>query len=206
MRAATLPDLCALPLVAMPDTVFPIAEDVIATLTAAIRAGDEAAFERFHTLYAARLYRYALVLARGDEQEAREVAQTVWVKVAARCEVCVNDSALWAWLSCVARNAFIDQCRARSARERRMVPMDEGAVQHAAAADLDTALRASLRRILEALPPDERELLHAAYVDEQPLAEIAVATGTTYKALESKLGRLRARLRARLLKLLHYES
>lgn len=206
MRAATLPALCALPLVAMPDTVFSPAEDVIATLTAAIRAGNEAAFEQFHSLYAARLYRYALVLARGDEQEAREVAQTVWVKAAARCEVCANDRALWAWLTCVARNAFIDQCRARSARERRMVPMDEDAASYAAAADLDTALRAGLRRILEALPPDERELLQAAYVDEQPLAEIAVATGTTYKALESKLGRLRARLRARLLKLLHHES
>jgi RNA polymerase sigma-70 factor, ECF subfamily len=206
MHAATLPDLGALPLVAMPDTVLPPAEDLSATLTAAIRAGSETAFERFHAIYAARLYRYALVLARGDEHEAREVAQTVWIKVAARCEVCANENALCAWLRCVTRNAFIDQCRARSARERRIVSMDEDATEPATENNLNTALAAGLRTILDELPADERELLQAAYVDEQPLTAIAAAAGTTYKALESKLGRLRARLRARLLKLLHHES
>lgn len=205
MRAAALPGLYALPLDAMPDRVTP-AGNADAALVAAIRAGDEAAFERFHALYAPRLYSYALVLARGDEHEAREVAQTVWVKVATRCDLCPDDAALWAWLRSVARNAFIDQRRARFAREQRIVPLNEDDAGHAAEADLDTVVRAGLRAILDALPSDERELLHAAYLDEQPLAAIAAASGTTYKALESKLGRLRARLRARLLQFLHHES
>ena len=75
-----------------------------------------------------------------------------------------------------------------------------------AVADCDTVLRAGLHAILDALPPDERELLQAVYLDEQPLAALAVASGRTYKALESKLGRLRTQLRARLLQFLRDES
>jgi RNA polymerase sigma-70 factor (ECF subfamily) len=203
MRAVTVPDLRTHPLAAMPDTP---SADPVPALLAAIRAGDEAAFGEFHARYATRLYRYVLVLARGDVAEARETAQTVWVKVATHCAQCADERALWAWLTRVARNAFIDQCRARATRERRIVPIDEDASTHAAAADLDTALRAALRQILDTLPPGERELLHAAYVDEQPLGELAAAEGTTYKALESRLGRLRARLRALLLNTLRHES
>lgn len=201
MRTAAVPDI--LSLVAMPDLP---PSDSVPALLAAIRTGDEAAFGEFHTRYAARLYRYALVLARGDDAEARETAQTVWVKVAAHCAYCDDERALWAWLTRVARNAFIDQCRARTSRERRIVPIDEDGAMHATAAELDTALRAALRQILDTLPPGERELLHAAYVDEQPLGELAAAEGTTYKALESRLGRLRARVRDLLLKTLRHES
>ena len=128
------------------------------------------------------------------------------MKVTARCAVCADDGALWAWLARVARNAFIDQRRARTARKRRVIPMNEDALECRAAEVRDTALRAGFREILDALAPAERELLQAAYVDEQPLAEIAADAGTTYKALESKLGRLRARVRERLLKLLRHES
>ena len=203
MRIAVVPDICPLPLVAMPDLP---PSDPVPALLAAIRAGDEAAFGEFHTRYAARLYRYTLVLARGDDTEARETAQTVWVKVAAHCAQCADERALWAWLTRVARNAFIDQCRARASRERRIVLMDEDAPMHAASTELETALRAALHQILDTLPSEERELLHAAYVDEQPLVELAAAEGTTYKALESRLGRLRTRVRALLLKTLHHES
>jgi RNA polymerase sigma factor (sigma-70 family) len=204
MRAVTVPNLCALPLAAMP--VSDSATDEVFALTAALRNGDETSFRRFHTLYAARLYSYLLVVARGDEGEAREVAQTVWVKVAARCETCADDRALWAWLTRVARNAFIDQRRARMARERRIVPIDENADVHAELAERDTALRAGLREVLAALPADERELLDAVYVDGQPLGAIAAAAGASYKAIESKVGRLRSRVRALLLKSLRHES
>jgi RNA polymerase sigma-70 factor (ECF subfamily) len=203
MRIAVVPDICPLPLVAMPDSP---PSDSVPALLAAIRAGDEAAFGEFHARYAARLYRYSLVLTRGDDAEARETAQTVWVKVAAHCADCADERALWAWLARVARNAFIDQCRTRASRERRIVPIDEDAAAHTVAVELDTALRAALRQILDTLPPGERELLHAAYVDDQPLGALAAAEGTTYKALESRLGRLRARVRAMLLKTLRHES
>ena len=55
------------------------------------------------------------------------------------------------------------------------------------------------------LSPDEQELLQAAYEDERPLQELADEAGQTYKALESRLGRLRQKLKTRLLSQLRNE-
>src|SRR5262245_37106489 len=45
-------------------------------LTAAMCRGDEAAFVQFYDRYHLRLYKHLLVLAGGNETEAREVLQT----------------------------------------------------------------------------------------------------------------------------------
>ena len=75
-------------------------------LTTAIRRGDEPAFTQFHELYSLRLYKYLLVLAKGDEIEAREVLQAVVLKLARKMEVFDEERRLWAWMCRLARNAF----------------------------------------------------------------------------------------------------
>src|SRR6266700_6313898 len=87
-------------------------------LTTAIRGGDEAAFTEFYEVYSLRLYKFLLVLAKGDEIEAREILQTLAVKLAKKFEVFEEEGRMWAWLSRLARNAFVDRCRSR-ARENR---------------------------------------------------------------------------------------
>src|SRR5690348_2963141 len=44
----------------------------ISSLTRRLASGDEEAFRRFHALYFDRLYRFLLVVSRGQEHEARE--------------------------------------------------------------------------------------------------------------------------------------
>src|SRR5580765_1925029 len=80
-------------------------EPALRRLTTAIREGDEEAFTRFHDLYSLRLYKYLLVLAKGNETEAREVLQTVVVKLARKMEVFDEEPRLWAWMCRLARNA-----------------------------------------------------------------------------------------------------
>src|SRR5258706_11132233 len=96
----------------------------IRALTLAVRGGDANAFSRFYDLYSFRIYRFVLVLARGDENAAREVCQASFIKVAKRLEVFDNERALWAWLCTLARNAFIDYHRAEQ-RRRRLIPIEE---------------------------------------------------------------------------------
>src|SRR5580765_5393747 len=74
-------------------------EPALRDLTTAIRRGDEAAFSHFHDLYSLRLYKYLLVLAKGDEAAAREVLQTVVLKLARKMETFDDESRLWAWMS-----------------------------------------------------------------------------------------------------------
>jgi RNA polymerase sigma-70 factor (ECF subfamily) len=174
-------------------------------LTKAICRGDEAAFTQFYDLYSWRLYRHLLVLAKGDEGEAREVLQTVVVKVAKGFKVFEEERRLWGWLCRVARNSYVDLCRARR-RDQRFVPLEEHRPELVEGRDEEHRLSESLHHALEQLTAEERELMRAAYVDERPLQELAGASGQTYKAVESRLARLRRKLKITLLNHLRHEK
>lgn len=174
-------------------------------LTRAVRRGDADAFSRFYDLYSFRLYKFLLVLARGDENEAREACQAAFIKLAKRCDVFGDERRLWAWLCVLARNTFVDQCRARQ-RLHRFIPLDEMLPEPNGRLHPEHQLREILREALAALPPDDCELIQAAYVDKRPLRELADEAGQTYKAVESRLGRLRQKLKAQLLKDLRHEN
>jgi RNA polymerase sigma-70 factor (ECF subfamily) len=177
----------------------------IQALTRAVRRGDADAFSRFYDLYSFRIYKFLLVLARGDENEAREVCQAVFIKLAKRCDVFDDERRLWAWLCVLAKNAFVDQCRRRQ-RLNRFVSLDELRAEPNGHVRPEHRLGEILREALAALPPDERELIQAAYVDKRPLRELADEAGQTYKAVESRLGRLRQKLKEQLLKDLRHEN
>ena len=174
-------------------------------LTKAISKGDEAAFTRFYDLYSLRLYKHLLVLAKGNEAEAREVLQTVVVKLAKGFKVFDEERRMWGWLCRLARNSYVDLCRARR-REQRFVSLEEHKAELVEPRDGDHRLSASLHHALEQLTAEERELIRAAYVDERPLKELANASGQTYKAVESRLARLRRKLKTNLLNHLRHEE
>jgi len=174
-------------------------------LTKAICRGDEAAFTRFYDLYSLRLYKHLLVLAKGDEREAREVLQTVVVKLAKGFKVFDEERRMWGWLCRLARNSYVDLCRARR-RDQRFVPLEDHQTELVEGRDGEHRLSESLHHALEQLTTDEQELMRAAYVDEQPLQELADASGQTYKAVESRLARLRQKLKTNLLNHLRHEK
>jgi RNA polymerase sigma-70 factor (ECF subfamily) len=196
--AMTLPEEAA-PLRGVPAESAP----ALGLLTQAIRQGDENAFAQFFDCYGWRIYRHLLVLARGDEQAAREVQQAVALKLARKIEIFDEEARLWAWLRQVARNAFVDHCRARQ-REGRWVELHEFALT--APEPDESCLSAALHRSLDEFAPVDCELLQAAYVDGRPLQELASDASTTYKALESRLARLRQKLRARMLHYLRHDD
>jgi len=199
---AQLPTLAAL---AAGERVAPATAPDLRDLTQAICRGDEAAFTQFYDLYSLRLYKHLLVLTRGNEAEAREVLQTVVVKLAKKFQVFDEERRMWAWLCRLARNAYVDFCRARQ-REQRFVPLMEDQAELAGPRNEEQRLSASLERALEQLTAEEQELMRAAYVDERPLDELAKASGRTYKAVESQLGRLRGKLKKTMLNDLRHEE
>ncbi len=191
------------PLNSQANTVAPPPD--LQALTRAVRRGDADAFSCFYDLYSFRLYKFLLVLARGDENEAREVCQAVFIKLARRCDVFGDERRLWAWLCVLAKNTFLDQCRARQ-RLNRFVSLDQLSSEPNGRISSEHRLGEILHEALAALPPDERELIQAAYVDKRPLRELAAEAGQTYKAVESRLGRLRQKLKEQLLKDLRHEN
>lgn len=176
----------------------------IAGLTRRLVAGDEAAYRIFHDAYFGRLYRYLLVVTGGDEHATREALQGTLTRVVRHMRAFENEAAFWSWLTVLARSALADDRRKR----RRYLAFLDRFTRHTetiaptavpSAAPGEDPLDELLRQNLALLPPDERALLEAKYVDRRTVRELAAQFDLTEKALESRLVRLRQKLKAALL-------
>ncbi len=174
----------------------------IAALTDGLVRGDEGAWHGFHAAYFDRLYHHALVVSRGDASAARDVVQQTFVRVARHARRFDREEAFWAWLATLSRNAAIDAARKR----HRYAAMLLGYAREwfgnapAAASEPERDLRAHLVDAMAGLNPDERGLIEAKYEHGKPIGEIAADAGVTAKSVESRLARIRAKLRERLLR------
>jgi len=167
----------------------------VPALTRAMTKGDEMAYRTFYGAYFDRLLRYLLVVARGDEEAAREALQSALVRVARHIRVFQDEAAFWSWLTVLARSAFADERRKRGRYfaflERfRLVAATEQMDKEA-----DDSLRALLEQKLKALPCEDQELMRRKYFEHRPVRELAAALQTTGKAIESRLSRIRRKLK-----------
>jgi RNA polymerase sigma-70 factor (ECF subfamily) len=86
-------------------------------LVAAVRQGDEAAFDALISRYHPSLVRIATLFVR-DREVAEEVAQETWIGVLRGLERFEGRSSFRTWLFGILAN----QARRRGERERRMIP------------------------------------------------------------------------------------
>lgn len=174
-------------------------------LAAGIGRGDEAAFRALYERYHQRLFRFALVLGRGDESFAREVVQSVFVIAAKKLRRADSEAHLWNWLARVARQQLARKWRV-DRRDAAIVSVEKIPEDYPAAAGTDSVLEEILDAALSALEPEERQLVETFYFDNLSQKEIAERLGTTPKAVSSRLERAREKLRAAIKRKLSYES
>ena len=173
----------------------------ITKLTRAMAAGDEPAYRIFYDAYFDRLLRYLLVVSGGDEQSARESLQATLVRVVRHIKVFQDEEAFWRWLTVLARSAFTDETRKR---RRYFAFLDRftahATIQHAGDnGEADEQMHTLLRDGLASLPEDERQLLESKYLAERSVRDIATELETSEKAVESRLVRIRRKLKESLL-------
>lgn len=147
-------------------------------------------------------------MAAGDEQAMREALQATLQRVVRHIRTFEDEAAFWSWLTVLARSAFRDEWRKkrryRSFLERFALQAEvESALDYSAA---ESRLASSLEVGLEALAEDERTLLAAKYYERRTVRELAEQFETTAKAIESKLGRARAKLKQTILRTLNHDS
>ena len=177
-------------------------------LTRRMRAGEEAAYREFYHAYYDRLFRYLLVVAAGDLEAAEEALEATLLRVVRYIKVFPAEDAFWSWLTVLARSAFRDHGR----KHRRYLAFLERFTRHQVVAESDpessaaeARLLAALDRSLDALPEDERELVEWKYFDHRPVRDIAAELETSEKAIESRLTRIRRKLKAALTDQLKHE-
>ncbi|HEX4350799.1 MAG TPA: sigma-70 family RNA polymerase sigma factor [Verrucomicrobiae bacterium] len=183
----------------------PAANDADARrLVAAITRGNEEAFREFYERYHRRLFRFALVLGRGEETLAQDTVQTAFVTAAKKLRTVQSEEHLWNWLARVARQhlakAWRQQQRNSAVIGMADVPecMDNG--------EPDSVLEEYLDAAMLLMEPQERELLERFYFDRQSHKEIAEQSGATPKSVSSRLERARAKLRATITRKLSHET
>jgi RNA polymerase sigma-70 factor, ECF subfamily len=174
-------------------------------LAAAIARGDEAAFRTLYDRYHQRLFRFALVLARGDESLAQDTVQCVFVTAAKKLRRADSEEHLWNWLARVARQqsarAWRKQRREPAIGSSEMLPEDCPAV-----AQPDSFLEEVLDGALKMLEAEEQQIIQVFYFDRLSQKEIAEQLGTTPKAVSGRLERAREKLRSLIKRKLSHEA
>jgi len=178
----------------------PLSAPEIVSLTARMAGGDEEAYRRFYELYFDRLLRYLLVVT-GNEQTARDALQPTLLRVVRHAKQFGSEPVFWSWLTVLARSSVADESR-RSSRHLSFLGRffeHEQLAANAPPNDADARLMELLEANLAALPAEERQLLERKYLAGEPVRQIAVETLTTEKAVESRLTRVRRRLKEMIL-------
>jgi RNA polymerase sigma-70 factor, ECF subfamily len=171
--------------------------DEVPRLTAALKRGDEAAFEWLHHAWSGRINRYCFALAAGDEGFAGEIAQAMWWRLVKHIHMMNDEEALWSWIACAARHAATDIRRTGNRyllalgrffewRTQLLVPVRDEA---------NDSLLAALEAALHKLDPEDRILIESRYFARDPLETIGARLALSARAVEGRLARLRHRLR-----------
>ena len=167
---------------------------LVEELTRRMVTADEGAYRQFFELYARRLFIYLLALTNGNEAAAKELLQQSMIRVAKYIRGFESEEILWSWLKGIARSCWIDEHR-KHARYGSILELfrREKAGQLARASDVPESLADEM---FATLHPDERQMLEEKYLEGWSVREMAEARDLTEKAVESRLGRIRHRLKA----------
>ena len=146
-----------------------------------------------------RLRRYARVLT-GDASRADDLVQETLARGWEKRRLWAAGTDLRAWLFTLMHNVFVNQ-RATSAREAQNVSLD-GDGESGAAWQLPVRAPQQAHvelievlRELARLPPDQREVLMLAAVEEMRYEEIAAVLSIPVGTVMSRLSRAREKLR-----------
>jgi RNA polymerase sigma-70 factor (ECF subfamily) len=155
------------------------------------------ALEKAFIEHNGRVFRAAYRIT-GNVQDAEDVLQTVFLRLARRPEALVRDTGLSSYLYRAALNAALDVVRARRARLELDASEDAASGRPATPerAHESAELAAWLRQALSALPARAAEVFALRYFEDLDNGEIARQLGLSRVSVAVTLHRTRHRLQA----------
>lgn len=145
-------------------------------------------------LYQKRIAAFLYAMA-GRPELVEDLAQTVFIKAMLALPKLKEVDRFESWLFRLARNAYLDHYRRERLRQF-FIPVTELHEEVAAAPVSRISSRLEdLTHALQALPPNQRELLILLQEREWSYEELAAMTGSTVGAVKSRLFRARTELK-----------
>ena len=163
------------------------------------QSGDELAWEVLVRRHQGRICAIAYGYV-GEQNEALDLAQEIFVRLYQRLETCVDPERFDAWLTRIARNACIDHLRRRKARPplddipaEEMVGLSDGRPTPE-----DQWLKSSRQRLvhqaLQKLSDINKEIILLKDIQGLPLEEISDMLGLPLGTVKSRTSRARLEL------------
>ncbi len=158
----------------------------------ACRSGDAEAFRLLFENYKDRVYSIALGYFNGDEAAARDITQTVFLKLMTHISTFQNRSEFSTWLYRLVANACLDQKRALKRLllfgDSKKVVLPDGR-KSAEERYIARELEAEVRKAIAGLRPRLRIAILLKYFDDLSYEEIAAALGCSAGTVASRLNR-----------------
>lgn len=161
------------------------------------KEGDNSAFDELLTRYKSKLFNYIYFIVRNQEV-AEDIFQETFVKAIVTLQQgrYTAGGKFGAWLTRIAHNLVIDGFRHE--RNENTISNDESEVDLLNDIDLcddniemqmvNEQTMADVRRLLETLPDNQREVVYMRYYQDLSFKEIAELTGVS---INTALGRMR---------------
>ena len=173
-------------------------------LVAAVRRGDDRAFEALYSRYHRRIHAYVMGMVK-DHGRAEDVTQEVFVSALRRMRETERPIAFKAWIYEIAKNACIDQFRRSKRAEEVSLEADDGLapsdygrlVGSDPTPDVAVAAKQDLDNLCGAfggLSDTHHEILVMRELEGLSYREIGDRMGMSRPAVESTLFRARRRL------------
>ena len=174
----------------------------VATLVNRCRQGDGLAWEALVRRFQSRVYAVSYHYMR-DADEARDVAQDIFVRVYERLDGYDGASAFIAWLLRVSRNVCIDRLRRRSARPPASdVLLDDGVELAAGGPSPEEEAGSSARKVLlyralNGMSDKNREIILLKEIHGLKIEKISEMLGLPVGTVKSRSSRARIELATR---------
>lgn len=167
--------------------------DLLADAIDRAKQGDIGALHFLYVRFADDVRGYVASIVR-DEHEAEDITHNLFAKLLTKIQRYEQREVPFAaWILRVARNAALDQVRAR-----RAIPFEDVRTSDEGREDEDLERYESLRLALDGLPTEQREVLVLRHVAGLTPGEIAERLGKTESSIHGLHHRGRGALRAAL--------
>lgn len=158
--------------------------------------------ERMVIPFKNKLYRFALSIV-GNTFEAEDVVQEVLIKIWKKKDEFVQIENKEAWCMTVTRNLAIDKRRSRKVIHEDVTEhydISDHSSDPAQIAEFNDTL-SRIKKIMDTLPPDQKEIIHLRDIEGCSYNEIADITGIPLERVKVNLHRARKSLRSQILNL-----
>lgn len=149
------------------------------------QTGEPGAFEDLVAAFERPLLYYAASLT-GSPDSALDVLQEVWIRVFRGIRKLHDPNALRSWLYSIAHGLAVDRIRSNASRQRaEQIQLDD--FQESEEPSFANEDAAAIHEALGRVSAIHREVLVLHFLEDLPIAEIAVIVGSSEGTVKSRL-------------------